>query len=70
MKECRCEQCAHYAKLEAPFHYKKEGYTDGVTIYGFCGKNVDVSTTMYPVYIPDGGVCAEFRAINGPKKGS
>lgn len=60
MKEVRCEQCTYYAKLETPFHYEKDGYPDGVTVWGFCAKDVKRSFGFYPVYVPDGGVCKEF----------
>lgn len=67
MKESRCEQCTYYAKLEAPYHYEKDGYKGGVTIYGFCAKNVAVTFSLYPVYIPNGGVCKAFKQKKGEK---
>lgn len=60
MKECWCEQCAHYVKLESPYHYEKDGYPDGVTVYGFCAKDVRRNFYFYPVYIQNGGVCKGF----------
>lgn len=60
MKECRCEQCAYYVKLEEPYHYEKDGYKDGVTVYGFCVKDVRRNFCFYPVYLPDDGACKAF----------
>lgn len=65
MIEANCEKCKHYAKLEHPFQYAKSGYPDGVTVYGFCGKNATKSFSFYPVYIPDGGACKEFKQRGG-----
>lgn len=61
MAEIRCERCAHYAKLENQFHYDKDGYKEGVTVWGFCAKDVKRSFHFYPVYVPDGGVCKDFK---------
>lgn len=64
MAETRCGQCEHYAELKTPFHYKLAGYPDGVTVYGFCGKNARaIVSTFFPVYLPDGGVCKVFTPL-------
>lgn len=55
-----CEQCRLYAKLQEPFHYEKLGYPDGVTVYGFCTKDINRLHSFYPVYLPDGGSCNDF----------
>lgn len=70
MKECRCDRCAHYIKLEVPYHYEKDGYPDGVTVYGFCAKDVRRNFAFYPVYLPDGGVCKAFKHKGGAKSTS
>ena len=56
----RCEQCKLYAELKEPFHYEKLGYPEGVTVYGFCTKDIKRLQFFYPVYLPDGGVCKAF----------
>ena len=61
MTDTRCGKCRHYAELKEPFHYEKDGYKEGVTVFGFCGKNVTKTFFLYPVYLPDGGVCKEFK---------
>lgn len=60
-KPTRCDGCANYAGLKEPYHYEKEGYPQGVTVYGFCAKNVRSMFSFYPVYLPDGGVCTAFK---------
>lgn len=60
-----CGKCAHYAELKAPFHYVKEGYPDGITVYGFCGYKVKSTFSFYPVYISEGGVCKTFKKRKG-----
>lgn len=68
MSKARCERCKYYAKLKAPYHYEKDGYKDGVTVYGFCTKNAKLFS-FYPVYIPDGGVCKDFCGmLDGTQK--
>lgn len=57
----RCEMCRHYARLENPFRYDKEGYMDGVTVFGFCAKDIKRLSSFHPVYVPDGGVCKSFQ---------
>ena len=59
--ETRCEKCKHYAALAVPFHYVKDGYPVGVTVYGFCAKDAKSRFVFYPVYLPDGGVCKDFK---------
>ena len=59
--DTRCSKCAHYAELKSPFHYEKNGYPIGVTVYGFCGKQAIKMFSFYPVYLPDGGICKEFK---------
>ena len=59
--ETRCEKCKYFAALVEPYHYKKDGYPDGVTVYGFCAKDAERRFIFYPVYLPDGGACREFK---------
>ena len=66
-QETRCDHCKHYLQLGEPYHYEVNGYKDGVTVFGFCGKNSG-SFRFYPVYIPDGGVCKDFCAKKYSKK--
>lgn len=61
MSETRCGQCKHFAQLAVPFHYSKDGYPDGITVHGFCAKDVQRSFNFYPVYLPDSGVCKAFK---------
>lgn len=58
-----CEKCRSFLPLQAPFHYEKSGYPDGVTVYGFCTKDVTRNSYFYPVYIPDGGTCKSFKGM-------
>lgn len=60
MAETRCEQCKLYAKLQEPFHYERQGYPEGVTVYGFCTKDIKRLHSFYPIYLSDGGVCKAF----------
>lgn len=66
-QETRCDHCKHYLPLGEPYHYEANGYQDGVTVFGFCGKNAGLFR-FYPVYIPDGGVCKDFSAQKYSKK--
>lgn len=66
-KETRCDGCRHYIPLAEPFHYEKSGYPQGVTVYGFCSKDVTRNFAFYPVYLPDGGICDAFKPK--PKQG-
>lgn len=59
MAETRCGGCKHYAELKEPFRYKKDGYKEGIIVFGFCGKNAPKTFSLYPVYLPDGGVCKD-----------
>lgn len=61
-----CEQCKLFIELKEPFCYEKTGYPQGVTVYGFCTKDIHRLNNLYPVYIPDGGVCGDF--VRDPKK--
>ena len=71
MSEARCEQCKYYIKLGIPYCYKQKGYKNGVTVYGFCAKDVERLFSFYPVYLPNGGVCKAFQKIcERPKCGS
>lgn len=71
MSEARCEQCKYYIKLGIPYCYKQKRYKNGVTVYGFCAKDVERLFSFYPVYLPDGGVCKAFQKIcERPKRGS
>lgn len=63
MDDTRCGSCEHYALLATPFHYGKEGYPKGVTIYGFCTKSAS-NSSFYPVYLPDGGQCKDYKQIS------
>lgn len=52
----RCGQCRHYGVLHKPRNIK-----DDMQIYGFCFKDIRENYgSIYPVYIPDGGVCKGF----------
>lgn len=64
MEGDRCDRCKHYAKLENPFQYDKEGYPDGIVVHGFCAKDVKRIFSFYPVYLPNGGVCKSFQRRN------
>lgn len=56
-----CEQCRRYAPLQDPFHYECNGYPEGVTVYGFCTKDIGRLRSFYPVYIPDSGsTCDDY----------
>ena len=63
----RCSQCGFFVELKAPFHYEKEGYPEGVTVYGFCSKDVTRNFYFYPVYLPDGGICKSFKKLSGKR---
>ncbi len=65
--ECRCERCKYYARFETPYHYEYREYPDGITVYGCCGKDAARSFSLYPVYLPDGGVCKAFKKKSGIK---
>lgn len=67
-KDTRCSRCRFYLELPAPFHYEKDGYPDGVTVYGFCTKDTVRRSTFYPVYLPDGGACDAFKSMTRQSK--
>ena len=53
----RCGQCKHYGALHEA--RKLEG---GSILHGFCFKDFkDGHRSAYPVYLPDGGVCKQFK---------
>lgn len=53
----RCNECKKYDALHKPRKVDKENY-----IYGFCFKDYNSNYgSVYPVYIPDGGVCKSFE---------
>lgn len=68
MHETRCERCEYYAKSEEPFHYDSNGYPDGITVYGFCGKDARSRYVFFPVYQPDGVACKSFICKKGKKR--
>lgn len=68
MHETRCERCKYYAISEEPFHYDSNGYPDGITVYGFCGKDARNRYVFFPVYQPDGVACKSFIRIKGKKR--
>lgn len=52
----RCKKCKFYEPLHKPRRIRESTY-----IYGFCFKDFHAdSGSIYPVYLPDGGVCKEF----------
>lgn len=50
----RCERCGNYGALHEP------KVINDTCVYGFCFKNFCNLGSVYPVYIPDGGVCKSF----------
>lgn len=53
----RCDSCKKYSALHRPRKVDDQNY-----IYGFCFKDCHGSYgSVYPVYLPDGGVCKAFE---------
>jgi hypothetical protein len=66
MAKTRCAQCQNYAELKEPFHFKMDGYSETITVYGFCAKAAGPAvSTFYPVFLPDGGVCKSYIKKGG-----
>lgn len=52
----RCDSCKKYSALHRPRKVDDQNY-----IYGFCFKDHHSNYgSVYPVYIPDGGVCKAY----------
>lgn len=68
MAETRCGTCRYYIELPVPYKYEKDGYPDGITVYGFCTKATQARGVFFPVYIPDGGVCKDYKKSYPAKK--
>lgn len=62
-----CDLCRHYVPLAAPYHYDKPDYPDGVTVHGFCAKDLSRGA-WYPVYLPDSCACKSFQRLTRTRR--
>lgn len=59
----RCETCKKYSALHHPWKVDEKN-----CIYGFCFKSYHGNYgSIYPVYLPGGGVCKAFEKISDRK---